>query len=67
MLFRSTKGCNLVDAHWPESEIIDYPLTDDEQAEIDKAVETARQADVAIVVLGGGHVSKITPFAPFTP
>ena len=50
-----TKGCNLVDAHWPESEIIDYPLTDDEQAEIDKAVENARQADVAIVVLGGGQ------------
>ena len=42
-----TKGCDLVDAHWPESEIIDYPLTDDEQAEIDKAVENARQADVA--------------------
>ena len=48
-----TKGCDLVDAHWPESEIIDYPLTDDEQAEIDKAVENARQADVAVVVLGG--------------
>ena len=50
-----TRGCDLVDAHWPESEIIDYPLTDDEQAEIDKAVENARQADVAIVVLGGGQ------------
>lgn len=50
-----TKGCDLVDAHWPESEIIDYPLTDDEQAEIDNAVENARQADVAVVVLGGGQ------------
>lgn len=50
-----TKGCDLVDAHWPESEIIDYPLTDNEQAEIDKAVENARQADVAVVVLGGGQ------------
>ena len=50
-----TKGCDLVDAHWPESEIIDYPLTDDEQAEIDKAVENARQADVTVVVLGGGQ------------
>ena len=50
-----TKGCDLVDAHWPESEIIDYPLTDDEQAEIDKAVENVRQADVAVVVLGGGQ------------
>lgn len=50
-----SKGCDLVDAHWPESEIIDYPLTADEQAEIDKAVEDARQADVAVVVLGGGQ------------
>ncbi len=49
------KGCDLVDAHWPESEIIDYPLTEEEQSEIDKAVENARQADVAVVVLGGGQ------------
>lgn len=49
------KGCDLVDAHWPESEIIDYPLTEEEQREIDKAVENARQADVAVVVLGGGQ------------
>lgn len=50
-----TKGCDLVDAHWPESEIIDYPLTGDEQREMDKAVENARRADVAVVVLGGGQ------------
>lgn len=50
-----TKGCDLVDAHWPESEIIEYPLTADEQAEIDKAVENACRADVAVVVLGGGQ------------
>ena len=50
-----TKGCDLVDANWPESELIDYPMTDNEQAEIDKAVENARQADVAVVVLGGGQ------------
>ena len=24
-----TKGCDLVDANWPESELIDYPLTDE--------------------------------------
>ena len=48
-----TKGCDLVDANWPESEIIEYPLTADEQTEIEKAVENARQADVAVVVLGG--------------
>ena len=50
-----TKGCDMVDAHWPESELIEYPLTDDEQAEIDRAVANARRADVAVVVLGGGQ------------
>lgn len=50
-----TKGCELVDAHWPESELIDYPLTAEEQAEIARAVENARQSDVAVVVLGGGQ------------
>lgn len=50
-----TKGCDLVDAHWPESEIMEYLLTPDEQAEIDRAVANARQADVAVVVLGGGQ------------
>ncbi|MDD4158383.1 MAG: glycoside hydrolase family 3 N-terminal domain-containing protein [Proteiniphilum sp.] len=48
-----TKGCNIVDAHWPDSEIIDYPITDVEQAEIDKAVTNAMKSDVAVVVLGG--------------
>lgn len=48
-----TKGCDLVDAHWPESELLDYPMTADEQNEIDKAVEQVRQSDVAVVVLGG--------------
>ena len=50
-----TKGCDLVDAHWPESEIMEYPLTPDKQAEIDRAAANARQADVAVVVLGGGQ------------
>ena len=50
-----TKGCDLVDAHGPESEIMEYPLTPDEQAEIDRAAANARQADVAVVVLGGGQ------------
>lgn len=48
-----TKGCDLVDANWPESEIISYPLTAEEQAEIDKAVENARNSDVTVAVLGG--------------
>ncbi len=34
---------------------MEYPLTPDEQTEIDRAVANARQADVAVVVLGGGQ------------
>ncbi|BEH00277.1 glycoside hydrolase family 3 N-terminal domain-containing protein [Bacteroides sedimenti] len=48
-----TKGCDMVDANWPESEIISYPLTAEEQTEIDKAVENARNSDVTVAVLGG--------------
>ena len=50
-----TKGCDLVDANWPESELIRYPLTSEEQSEIDKAVENAKKSDVAVVVLGGSN------------
>lgn len=48
------KGCDLVDANWPESEITDYPLTPQEQEMIDEAVANALKADVSVVVLGGG-------------
>ena len=48
------KGCELVDEHWPESEIIDYPLTPQEQADIEEAVEKASESDAVIAVLGGG-------------
>jgi beta-glucosidase len=46
------KGCNIIDATWPESEIIPTPLTTAEQASIDSAVAKARQADVVIAVVG---------------
>lgn len=47
-----TKGCDIVDENWPESEIIDYPLSVDEQTGINTAVKNAQESDVAIVVLG---------------
>lgn len=47
-----TKGCNMVDASWPESEIIETPLTAQEQTGIDSAVTQAKQADVIIAVVG---------------
>lgn len=47
------KGCDLVDKHWPESEILPVPPTPEEQAQIDSAVDIAKQADVVVVALGG--------------
>jgi len=46
------KGCDVVDATWPESEIIPTPLTQKEQNLIAEAVEKAKQSDVVIAVLG---------------
>jgi beta-glucosidase len=46
------KGCDVIDESWPESEIIYTPLTPEETARIDSAVELARDADVIIAVMG---------------
>ena len=48
------KGCDTVDPGWPETEVLPEPMSDKEKSEIDKAVEAAKGADVAIVVLGDG-------------
>jgi beta-glucosidase len=47
-----SKGCDVVDATWPESEIIETPLTDKEQADINDAVAQAKDVDVVIAVVG---------------
>jgi len=46
------KGCDIIDATWPESEIIPTPLTTAEQADIAEAVKIAAQSDVIIAVVG---------------
>jgi beta-glucosidase len=46
------KGCEITDAHWPETEVLPEPLTKEELSEISKAVEAAKNSDVAVVVLG---------------
>ncbi|OJW13438.1 glycoside hydrolase family 3 N-terminal domain-containing protein [Mucilaginibacter sp. 44-25] len=46
------RGCNIIDASWPESEIIETPLTADEQAGIDSAVAQAKQSDLVVAVVG---------------
>ncbi|WP_457126320.1 glycoside hydrolase family 3 C-terminal domain-containing protein [Mucilaginibacter sp. HD30] len=50
----SAKGCEIIDATWPESEIIETPLTDKEQADIKNAVDKAKDVDVIITVVGEG-------------
>lgn len=47
-----TEGCGFFDSRWPDTEIMWEPPTADEQAGIDRAVSQAREADVAIVVVG---------------
>jgi beta-glucosidase len=46
------KGCEVIDATWPESEIIPTELTAEEQKAINEAVERAKNSDVVIAVVG---------------
>ncbi|MGQ7947543.1 glycoside hydrolase family 3 N-terminal domain-containing protein [Flavobacterium sp. WC2509] len=46
------KGCDAADANFPESELINFPLTTTEQNDIDTAVRLAKENDVIIVALG---------------
>ncbi len=50
-----TKGCDIIDSHFPESELYDIPLDSAENKMIDNAVEVARKSDVAVLVLGGNE------------
>ena len=50
-----TKGCELVDKNWPESEILPSEPDTEEMKEIQIAVDNARKSDVAVVVLGGNN------------
>ena len=52
---RYAKGADIIDKHFPESELYDVPLDADEQAMIDEAVALARSSEVAILVLGGNE------------
>ena len=47
-----TKGCEIKDKNWPETEILPEPMTGEEKAAIAKAKKIAKKVDVAIVVVG---------------
>ncbi len=47
------KGCEIMNGeNWAENEILPQPLTDAEKREIERAVDAAKDSDVAVVVLG---------------
>lgn len=48
------KGCDVIDEHWPETEVLPQPLSEKERDEIEKAVDAAKKSDVAVLVLGDG-------------
>lgn len=47
-----SKGCEVTDAKWPESEIMPVTISAQEQAQINEAVAAASKADVIITVVG---------------
>ncbi|TFG93941.1 MAG: beta-glucosidase, partial [Calditrichales bacterium] len=51
------KGCEIKDERWPESEILPEDPTPAESKNIEVAVELAKKADVAIVVIGGDETT----------
>ncbi|MBO4634052.1 MAG: glycoside hydrolase family 3 C-terminal domain-containing protein [Bacteroidales bacterium] len=51
------KGCDIVDPHFPDSELLDYPLNEEEERMMTAAVEAARESEVAILVLGGNELT----------
>lgn len=50
--FDYAKGCDIINPGWPGTEIIETPLSEGEQKNIDQAVEKAKTADVIIAVVG---------------
>lgn len=51
------KGCEIVDARYPISEILPEPLTPEEARMIREAVDAAKASEVVILVLGGSEVT----------
>lgn len=46
------KGVDVVDENFPESDILETPLSDEEKEQIQQAVDAAKQSDVAVIVVG---------------
>lgn len=51
------KGCDIIDPHFPESEILDFPKTAEEVRLMEEAIRAAKQAEVVVMVLGGNELT----------
>lgn len=51
------KGCDIIDPHFPESEILEFPKSDEETAMMEEALTAAKEAEVIIMVLGGNELT----------
>lgn len=51
------KGCDIIDPHFPENEILDFPKTAEEVQLMEEAIRAAKQAEVVVMVLGGNELT----------
>ncbi|MEN8138268.1 MAG: glycoside hydrolase family 3 N-terminal domain-containing protein [Bacteroidota bacterium] len=52
------KGVDVTDAHFPESDVMDFPLTSKEEKEIEEAIEAAKKSEVVVMVVGDNLKSQ---------
>ena len=51
------KGCDIIDPHFPESEILDFPKTAEEVRLMQEVIRAAKQAEVVVMVLEGNELT----------
>ena len=51
------KGCDIIDPHFPESEILDFPKTAEEVQLMEEAIRAAKQAEVVVMGLEGNELT----------
>lgn len=51
------KGCDIIDPHFPESEVLEFPKTAEEARLMEEAIHAAKQAEVVVMVLGGNELT----------
>ena len=54
---RYAKGCDIIDPHFPESDIMEFEMSKEERDMMEEAVRLARRSDVTIMVLGGNELT----------